>query len=141
MANKRLWRCNVCNDIHYGVSAPDICPTCGFKKAYVLIDYPEMLKVIIDRGDRLDTVSSMLEAWEDFTEGEVFRLSPDREFIEQLARGELENMKNHGLKYCPCRITTGDYEEDLGLICPCNFFIQPVYKETGECWCGLFVKR
>jgi len=26
---KRYWRCFVCNDIHYGVRPPEICPTCG----------------------------------------------------------------------------------------------------------------
>lgn len=38
---KIYWRCHVCNDIHYGVHAPDICPTCGSKKAYVEIDANE----------------------------------------------------------------------------------------------------
>jgi ferredoxin-thioredoxin reductase catalytic chain len=141
MAVKKLWRCNVCNDIHYGIKGPTICPTCGAKNAFTLIDYPEAKKVIIDRGDRLDQVDQLLAVWEKFAEGKTFKLNPDIEFVKTLARGELENQKNHGLKYCPCRITTGDLEEDLNLICPCNFFIQPVYRESGECWCGLFVKR
>jgi rubrerythrin len=25
---KRYWRCFVCNDIHYGVAPPELCPTC-----------------------------------------------------------------------------------------------------------------
>ncbi len=29
MANKTYWRCSVCNDLHYGVQAPEKCPTCG----------------------------------------------------------------------------------------------------------------
>ena len=28
MAAKNYWRCTVCGDLHYGVSAPEICPTC-----------------------------------------------------------------------------------------------------------------
>ena len=50
MARKKLWRCNVCNDIHYGIKGPDVCPTCGARNAFALIDYPEAMKVIIDRG-------------------------------------------------------------------------------------------
>ncbi len=111
MAVKKLWRCNVCNDIHYGVKGPAVCPTCGAKNAFTLIDYPETMKVIIDRGDRLDQVDQLLEAWEKFAEGKPFKLNPDRKFVRTLATGELENQKNHGLKYCPCRITTGDLEE------------------------------
>lgn len=141
MARKMLWRCNVCNDIHYGIKGPYICPTCGARNAFALIDHPEAMKVIIDRGERLNEVDQLLDVWERFAKDKPFKLNPDKEFVRQLARGELENEKNHGLKYCPCRITTGDFEDDLDLICPCNFFIQPVYKETGECWCGLFVKR
>jgi rubrerythrin len=38
---KKLFRCNVCNDIHYGMAGPEICPTCGAKNAYVEIDEAE----------------------------------------------------------------------------------------------------
>lgn len=141
MTVKKLWRCNVCNDVHYGAKPPVTCPTCGAKNAFTLIDYPETLKVIIDDGERLDEVGKLIAVWDKFTENKPFRLNPDHAFITTLAEGELENMKNYGLKYCPCRITVGDAEKDLDLICPCNFFKQPVYKESGECWCGLFVRR
>ncbi|MFA7653700.1 MAG: hypothetical protein WCX97_01490 [Candidatus Magasanikbacteria bacterium] len=29
MAEKKYWRCLVCGDLHYGVEAPEKCPTCG----------------------------------------------------------------------------------------------------------------
>jgi rubrerythrin len=38
LADKTYWRCNVCNDIHYGVRPPEICPTCKVKNAYVATD-------------------------------------------------------------------------------------------------------
>jgi len=41
MADKKFWRCNVCNDIHYGIFGPKICPTCGVENAYVEIDKSE----------------------------------------------------------------------------------------------------
>lgn len=138
---KKLWRCNVCNDIHYGIKGPEICPTCHARNAFVLIDNDETMRVIGDRGGRIDTVEDLIKAWEHFTEGKEFKLVDDRDVVETLAKGELENMRNKGLKYCPCRITTGDFEKDQKLICPCNFFIQKTWKEYGECWCGLFVRR
>lgn len=139
--NKRMWRCFVCNDIHFGVKGPAVCPTCGAKNAFVLADNGEALKVIDNYGGTIDTVEGMVRVWEDLIKDKEFKLAEDRETVETLAKGELENMKGKGLKYCPCRITTGDYEKDLSLICPCNFLVQKTWKEYGECWCGLFVKR
>jgi len=26
---KKFWRCSVCGDLHYGVQAPEKCPTCS----------------------------------------------------------------------------------------------------------------
>ena len=36
-----------------------------------------------------------------------------------------------------------EFEEDLKLVCPCNFRIHETYKDKidGECWCGLFIRR
>jgi len=28
MNNKKFWRCTVCGDLHYGLAAPETCPTC-----------------------------------------------------------------------------------------------------------------
>jgi len=39
--NKKFFRCNVCNDIHYGVAGSEICPTCQSKNAYVGVDKEE----------------------------------------------------------------------------------------------------
>ncbi|HLC64515.1 MAG TPA: ferredoxin-thioredoxin reductase catalytic domain-containing protein [Candidatus Nanoarchaeia archaeon] len=92
-------------------------------------------------------VEKLIEAWNRYAknfnaanEANKFVLNPDRERVKRLARGVLSNEKNHGLKYCPCRLSTGEREKDLLLICPCNFFIQQTWKEKGECWCSLFVR-
>ncbi len=88
-------------------------------------------------------IEKLIKIWQDFVDRQEpndFRLNPDEKEVERLARGVLENEKNHGLKFCPCRMTTGNREEDLKLICPCNFKMQKTWKEKGECWCSLFVK-
>lgn len=43
---KKFWRCTVCNDIHYGIAGPEICPTCQAKNAYVEIDKEEAKNVM-----------------------------------------------------------------------------------------------
>ncbi len=62
-----------------------------------------------------------------------------QEKVLMLAAGVLANERRYGLRYCPCRMITGRREEDLKLICPCNFKIQKTWREGGE-WCSLFVK-
>ena len=83
----------------------------------------------------------LIAAWGKFTESNDFALNPDRKKVRMLADGVLNNEKNHGLKYCPCRLRKGDFENDLLLVCPCNFKIQKTWWEKGECWCSLFVRR
>ena len=46
MAEKKFWRCTVCNDIHYGMKGPVICPTCNAKNAYVEVEKEEAVKVM-----------------------------------------------------------------------------------------------
>lgn len=81
------------------------------------------------------------QAWERFTEKNDFMLNPDKEHVGLVVKGVLENEKKDGLKLCPCRLRDDTRERDLELICPCNFMIQETWKQKGECWCGLFVKK
>jgi ferredoxin-thioredoxin reductase catalytic subunit len=81
------------------------------------------------------------EVWLKFTEGNDFMLNDDSELVKKIADGVLKNELKYGLKYCPCRIVTDDFEKDIDLICPCNFKIQEKWQNQGECWCGLFVRR
>ena len=83
----------------------------------------------------------ILKAFEEFCRDNEFELNPDKTHVEECIDGILENEKKYGLKYCPCRIVSGDFQKDLELLCPCNFTIQEKYKAQEECWCGLFVKR
>lgn len=79
--------------------------------------------------------------WERFTENNDFKLNPDKKHVDFIVDGLLENEKKYGLKLCPCRLRDGTRETDLGLICPCNFKIQDIWKNKNRCWCGLFIKK
>lgn len=139
---KKFWRCFVCNDIHYGIKPPEICPTCLAKSAFVETTSEEAMKIgsfaHITFGKE-----DFSRAIEKFTEGNEFQVNPDRQKVEMLLDGLFKNERNHGLKYCPCRLMTKDFAEDMKLVCPCNFLIHETYKgkDRGECWCGLFVRR
>lgn len=137
---KKFWRCFVCNDIHYGLRPPEICPTCMAKNAYVEISSDEAEKICRVTKSSLDR-EGFRQAIEQFTEKNEFQVNPDKEKVTMLLDGIFSNEQNQGLKYCPCRLITKDFEEDLKLVCPCNFLIHDTYKAIGECWCGLFVRR
>jgi ferredoxin-thioredoxin reductase catalytic subunit len=139
---KRYWRCFVCNDIHYGVKPPEICPTCSVRHAYIEVTSEEARKV----GSLTEvefTEADFRAAIERFTEGNEFQVTTDKERIDMLLAGIFNNERNHGLKYCPCRLACRDFAEDLKIVCPCNFLVHETYKgkEDGECWCGLFIRR
>jgi ferredoxin-thioredoxin reductase catalytic subunit len=81
----------------------------------------------------------LIKIWKDFTEKNDFILNPDEKMTNAVADGVLANEKESGLKLCPCRLSTP--ENELELICPCNFKAQQVWTEKGRCWCGLFLKK
>lgn len=81
------------------------------------------------------------EAWENFTQDNDFKLNPDSWHVDVIIDGVLNNEKKYNLKLCPCRLRDETRQRDLGLICPCNFKIQETWKNKGQCWCGLFIRR
>ncbi|MBD3355465.1 ferredoxin:thioredoxin reductase [Candidatus Woesearchaeota archaeon] len=92
------------------------------------------------RRNRMN-VNELRQRFEKYCEKEGnVRLNPDKKHADIAMDGVLQNEEKTGLKYCPCRIQTGDFEKDIELLCPCNFFAQKTWQEKGECWCGLFVK-
>ena len=46
LGKKKLWRCNVCNDLHLGTEPPKECPTCHTINAYVKISEKEFRNLI-----------------------------------------------------------------------------------------------
>ena len=83
----------------------------------------------------------LLRVWQKFAEKSDFKLNPDAEHVDMIAKGVLKNEEKFKLKLCPCMLRDGTRERDLELICPCNFKSQKIWREKSECWCGLFVKK
>jgi len=46
LGKKKLWRCNVCNDLHLGNVFPNPCPNCMAPNSYVEISKQEFVLVI-----------------------------------------------------------------------------------------------
>jgi ferredoxin-thioredoxin reductase catalytic subunit len=67
-----------------------------------------------------------------------YHLNPDREFTKNLVRGYVMNERRYGYPSCPCRLASGKKEEDLDIICPCDYRDADV-NEYGSCYCALYV--
>ena len=130
---KKFWRCYVCNDIHYGVKPPEICPTCAVKNAYVLISAREAKTICGAAAEGDFSKDVFLTAIQEFTEGNEFMVNPDRAKVNLLFDGIFNNERNHGLKYCPCRLMCKELEEDLKIVCPATSrSMKPIKAWTRE---------
>jgi ferredoxin-thioredoxin reductase catalytic chain len=74
---------------------------------------------------------------EDATAG-GYRLNPDTEFVRNLVRGLLRNEQRYGYRACPCRLAAGRKEDDLDIVCPCDYRDADI-EEHGACYCALYV--
>ncbi|HOD35582.1 MAG TPA: ferredoxin-thioredoxin reductase catalytic domain-containing protein [Syntrophales bacterium] len=69
-----------------------------------------------------------------------YHLNTDVDFTRDLVRGLLENEKRYGYWVCPCRLASGNKEEDLDIICPCDYR-DPDLDDYGTCYCALYVSQ
>lgn len=75
-------------------------------------------------------------------EGEAsgYFLNPETAFTKALVRGLITNERRYGYPSCPCRLATGRKEEDVDIICPCDYR-DPDLNEFGACYCALYVSK
>jgi len=85
-----------------------------------------------------ERVKAMNERLDREAEASGYHLNPDREFTLELAEGLLMNEERYGYWACPCRLATGEKDEDLDIICPCDYRDLDL-TEWGACYCALYV--
>ncbi len=69
-----------------------------------------------------------------------YHLNPDTEFTKELISGLADNLKRYGYSCCPCRLASGDKNEDMDIICPCDYRDADL-DEFGACYCALYVSE
>ena len=67
-----------------------------------------------------------------------YHLNPDEEFTRDLIEALLTNTQRYGYQSCPCRLADGERDNDLDIICPCDYR-DPDLTEFGACYCALYV--
>jgi len=65
-------------------------------------------------------------------------LNPDTEFAKDLIESLLINRKRYGYPACPCRLATGKKDQDLDIICPCDYRDADL-NDYATCYCSLYV--
>jgi len=69
-----------------------------------------------------------------------YHLNSDVDFTSGLVKGLIINERRYGYWACPCRLASGIKEEDLDIICPCDYR-DPDLIDYGTCYCALYVSE
>lgn len=87
-----------------------------------------------------ERINKFYEKLKKDTEAGGYHLNPDINFTKKLVRGLIVNEDRYGYQACPCRISSGVKQEDLDIICPCDYR-DPDLDEHGACYCALYVSQ
>jgi len=87
-----------------------------------------------------EAAEKLYETLDEEAEQSGYHLNPDAAFAKDLVRGLLTNEERYGYWACPCRLAAGVKEEDLDIICPCDYRDADL-NEYGTCYCALYVSE
>jgi len=85
----------------------------------------------------VESEAEMRERLHAYAKSQGFAFNEDIDRLNLIMKGLYNNAVKHGAAYCPCRIRTGDSENDNRIICPCAFHKDEI-KQQGFCHCRLF---
>ncbi len=84
------------------------------------------------------TAEKLLDSLREFQEKQGYFFNRNRELTLDLLEGLLSNRERYGYMSCPCRLASGNYDNDSDIICPCEYRGQDI-AEYGSCYCNLYV--
>jgi len=64
----------------------------------------------------------------------------DVNIVIRVLTGLVARKKKTGFAYCPCRLVTGNPDQDLKIVCPCAYHKEEI-ETRGACHCNLFVSK
>ncbi len=85
-----------------------------------------------------ERAEQLIEHYVDYAADQNIALNPDTKRVELIVKGLLKRHATHGAPYCPCRVLTGDAENDKKHVCPCAYHLDEIARD-GHCLCNLFV--
>jgi ferredoxin-thioredoxin reductase catalytic subunit len=73
-------------------------------------------------------------------EAKGYHFNQDKDRVIELLDALLINKDRYGYMGCPCRLLSGDRDNDRDIICPCAYREADV-QEFGSCYCNLYVSE
>ena len=67
-------------------------------------------------------------------------LTPQEDLRQMFFEGLKTNEDRYGYPLCPCRLSSGNFEFDRDVICPCDYR-DPDVAQYGACYCRLYVNK
>ena len=69
-----------------------------------------------------------------------YYFASDMKLVLGLLESLLTNKNRYGYMACPCRLASGEKDDDKDIICPCDYR-EPDVRDYGCCYCGLYVSE
>jgi len=82
----------------------------------------------------------LYETLKKIQEPKGFLFNRDKNWVMEILNDLLVNKGRYGYMTCPCRLASGNREQDRDIVCPCAYREADV-KEYGSCYCSLYVSR
>ncbi|MBU0494292.1 MAG: ferredoxin:glutaredoxin reductase [Chloroflexi bacterium] len=87
-----------------------------------------------------EAIEALYQRLDQEAEAGGYHLNPDTEFAKALVESLLINEERYGYRACPCRLAAGAKQEDLDIICPCDYRDADL-TDYGACYCALYVSE
>jgi ferredoxin-thioredoxin reductase catalytic chain len=85
-------------------------------------------------------VEKLYEMLKKTQEAKGYFFNKDKERVFELLDSLITNKKRYGYMACPCRLASGNKDNDKDIICPC-VYRAPDVEEYGSCYCNLYVSK
>ena len=86
------------------------------------------------------TAQQLYDMMKKFQEAKGYYFNTDHKRVMELLAALLLNKQRYGYMGCPCRLLSGNRDQDRDIICPCVYSV-PDIAEYGSCYCNLYVSR
>jgi ferredoxin-thioredoxin reductase catalytic chain len=85
-------------------------------------------------------IDALYEQLKSIQEPKGYFFNSDKPFVLGLLEALAANKDRYGYMSCPCRLSSGNRDQDKDIICPC-VYREPDVMEYGSCYCGLYVSK
>jgi ferredoxin-thioredoxin reductase catalytic chain len=85
-------------------------------------------------------VAKLYEMLKKAQESKGYFFNKDKKRVFELLEALIINKNRYGYMACPCRLASGNKDNDKDILCPC-VYRTPDVEEYGSCYCSLYVSE